>query len=112
MKNKGQALTEFIILLPILMLLITGMVDFGNILYQKYQLENNLDTVVEFYRNDHQGKISDYSNKEEILTTIDEQADVVTLHVSKKVRVYTPGLNRVLHSPYQIETKRVIVRES
>ncbi len=112
MKNKGQALTEFIILLPVLMLLITGMVDFGNILYQKYQLENHLDTVVLFYQNEEAAKISDYAKQENIVATIDETGEETTLKVSKKIQVYTPGLNRILNSPYPIETKRVILNES
>ena len=35
-KNKGQALVEFIIIIPVLLLLLMGMIDFGNIIHKKY----------------------------------------------------------------------------
>lgn len=111
MKNKGQALTEFIILLPLLMLLVTGMVDFGNVIYQKYKLENDLDAVVSFYEEDS-GRMSDYVNREKIKATIEEDDVTVTIRISKSVPIYTPGLNRILKSPYPIETQRVIYHES
>ena len=49
--NKGQALVEFIIILPVIILLIMCIVDFGNIISNKYKLENDLDTVVKLYEN-------------------------------------------------------------
>ena len=36
--NKGQALVEFIIILPIFLLLIISVIDFGNIISKKYFL--------------------------------------------------------------------------
>ena len=44
-KPSGQALVEFIIIVPILLLILMGIVDFGNIIYQKYRLEGSLDTL-------------------------------------------------------------------
>ena len=39
MKNsKGQALVEFIIVLPILLLIIMAIIDFGHIFTKKYSL--------------------------------------------------------------------------
>ena len=57
--NKGQALVEFIIVLPLLILIITAIVDMGNIFYQKYKLENDLDYVTDLYKN---GKVSDINS--------------------------------------------------
>ena len=48
--NKGQALVEFIIILPVALLLVLGVIDFGNIIYKKYTLENDLNTVVDLYQ--------------------------------------------------------------
>ncbi|MGM0379993.1 MAG: TadE/TadG family type IV pilus assembly protein [Bacillota bacterium] len=39
--NKGQAMIEMAIILPILLLLILGIFDFGRILYSQILLENN-----------------------------------------------------------------------
>ena len=47
--NKGQALVEFIMIIPIFIFILLAIVDFGNIIYQKYQLENNIDTIADMY---------------------------------------------------------------
>lgn len=39
--NKGQAMIEMAIILPILLLLVLGIFDFGRILYSQILLENN-----------------------------------------------------------------------
>ena len=43
LNKKGQALIEFIIILPIFLILVMGIFDFGNIMYQRYKLENSFD---------------------------------------------------------------------
>ena len=53
-KNRGQALVEFIIIVPILLLILLGIVDFGNIIYRKLALESTLDTVVDLYESNKQ----------------------------------------------------------
>lgn len=112
MKNKGQALAEFILLLPVLMLLVLGMIDFGNIIYQKYKLENDLDTVVNLYQNEQLDTMRSYLQTEGITASIDKEEGAATILVSKQVRVYTPGLNRIFENPYSLKTKRVIYHES
>lgn len=112
MKNKGQALTEFIILLPVLMLLIIGMVDFGNIIYQKYKLESDLDTIVELYQNDKIDRITLYAEKEGITSSLEENNEMTTISITKKVPIYTPGLNRVLKNPYLLTGRRMVYHES
>ena len=69
MKNKGQALVEFIIILPVLLLLILGAIDFGNILYKEYSLENDLDYVVELIRQNKTTEI-DYYVKQKGITSL------------------------------------------
>ena len=57
--NKGQALVEFIIILPVALLLVLGVIDFGNIIYKKYTVENDLDTVLDQYQNDQAQAMND-----------------------------------------------------
>ena len=40
MNKKGQALVEFILILPVFLLILFAIVDFGNLLVSKNQLEN------------------------------------------------------------------------
>ena len=42
MNKKGQALVEFILILPVLLLILMAMIDIGNIFLKKYELENSL----------------------------------------------------------------------
>lgn len=106
--NKGQALVEFIIILPVLMLIVLGMVDFGNIIYKKYTLEKDLDTIVDFYQGNRTQDMTDYVSNNQLTLNIDSSEEYVTIYLSERVSIHTPGLNRILNSPFKIETKRVI----
>lgn len=111
MKNKGQALVEFIIILPVLLLLILGAIDFGNILYKEYTLENDLDYVVELVRQNKMVEIDYYVKQKGITKEIETKNTTTTITLSKKIIVNTPGLNRILGKNYQIEARRVIANE-
>ena len=110
--NKVQALVEFIIILPVALLLVLGVIDFGNIIYKKYTLENDLDTVVDLYQNDQAQAMNDYVTKNNLSLNIDSGEEYVTVSISKRVRVYTPGLGQIINNPFSIETKRVIYNGS
>ena len=110
--NKGQALVEFIIILPVALLLVLGVIDFGNIIYKKYTLENDLDTLVDLYQNDQAQAMNDYVTKNNLSLNIDSGEEYVTVSISKRVRVYTPGLEQIINNPFSIETKRVIYNGS
>ena len=45
MNKKGQALVEFILILPVLLLIVMAIIDIGNIFLNKYDLNKDLDTV-------------------------------------------------------------------
>ena len=45
--NKGQALIEFILILPILLIITIGIFDLFNIQNKKYELANELDYISE-----------------------------------------------------------------
>ena len=61
--NKGQALVEFIIILPIFLLLIISVIDFGNIISKKYSLENDIDTIYDLYKNEEYQNIDEYAKE-------------------------------------------------
>ncbi|MCI8545511.1 MAG: hypothetical protein HFH09_04715 [Bacilli bacterium] len=111
MKNKGQALVEFIIILPVLLLLILGAIDFGNILYKEYTLENDLDYIVELVRQNKMTEVDYYVKQKELTKNIETKSTTTTITLSKKVVVNTPGLNRILGKNYQIKASRVISNE-
>ena len=55
--SKGQALVEFVIILPIILMILFIIIDFSNIFYQKNHLESTLNDVVEYKEN---GKSNSY----------------------------------------------------
>lgn len=112
MKNKGQALVEFIIILPIFIVMLLGIIDFGSIFYKKNYLENVLEEVTEMYKKEKSiEKIEEYLNdidsKISFLYEISDN-DSIDIKLEYSYVVITPGLNIILDNPYQIKVSRVI----
>lgn len=110
--NKGQALIEFVILIPVFMMLILGMLDLGNIMYHKYQLSNDLDYISDLYIENKENDISDYANKQDIKYQIKKNNNKVEIIVSDSIKINTPGLNVILGNYYNISVERMLYNES
>lgn len=109
--NKGQALIEFILILPILLILTIGIFDLFNIQNKKYELANDLDYISELYINNKENEIEEYLNKKEILLTKVQNENFLELTLTKKVNLITPGLNKILENPFTITVKRSVYNE-
>lgn len=107
MNRKGQALVEFVLILPIFIMLFFAVVDFGMILSKKNELENISVDVISMVRNGD--SISDiryiYSD-----VSIDVNSDdkYTKIKVYKKIDIITPGLNLILGDPYEVIIERTI----
>lgn len=108
MNNKGQALIEFVMIIPIFLFIALGMVDFGNILHQKYRLENDLDYIVDLYQENKQSDINNYVFKNKINVNYENSDEFVMIELSKKINITTPGLNLILKEPYYVTVERYI----
>lgn len=106
--NKGQALVEFILILPVFLLFILGTIDLGSIIYKRYQLENNMDYVVELYKNDKETMIEPYLQSNKITYQKEKQTNYVTFKLDKTTKIITPGLSKILGKNYKIEIERTI----
>lgn len=107
--NKGQALVEFVLVMPIFIFIIMDMVDLGNIIYKKYNLENTLDTVVELYEQGENQKMAAYAAVENIdLDITDAGDDLTKVSISKDINVITPGLNNILGKSYTLSVDRTV----
>lgn len=110
MNKKGQALVEFVIILPIFLLLVLGVIDIGQILYNRTKLEGVITDVISMYEKGI--SISDIKEEVEPLELkMEEDGDYLLFHLVKNVDIITPGLNLVLDDPYQIEVSRSISNE-
>lgn len=105
--NKGQALIEFVLLLPIIIFIIFGIIDFGIIFNEKNTLENNSLDIINLYNNGE--KIENikgiYKDKN---IKIEELENYYKISITKNINLITPGLDRIFGSPYQIKTERVV----
>lgn len=107
--KRGQALVEFVIILPIFILLVLGCIDIGRIMYTKMNLEEQMSDVVDYYKN---GKTI-----EEIKNKIDDDIDIkndneyTTILLTKKIDIITPGLQFLFDNPYLIKIERSILNE-
>ncbi len=109
LKNqKGQALIEFILVLPVLLLVLCALIDFGTIIYNKYTLENEMDYIVDLYKNDEKNRIITYSKEKEFKSEVTKANNEITFKITKNIKVSTPVLNKIIGNPYKIEINRVI----
>lgn len=106
--NRGQALVEFIIIIPILLWILFALVDFGNIIYQKYKLENDLDTIVEMYKNNSSSDIDNYLNSIKATISYDKNNKYTNIKIEKEININTIILNNIIGNKYKISTNKVI----
>ena len=109
--GKGQALIEFILILPILLILTIGIFDLFNMQNQKYELSNDLDYVSELYINGKQNEINEYLNNKNIVMEQKIDGTFIEIRLTKKVKLITPLLNKILSNPYEISVKRSVYYE-
>ncbi|GAA0182623.1 hypothetical protein SH2C18_49690 [Clostridium sediminicola] len=121
-KRKGQAMVELALVIPILLLILCAIIDFGRILYASIHL--NMITQ-EAVRMGGLGK-SDYEivefidqkvdlvDKDKIQTNITpsdlqrSSGDYVTLNITYEVKYITPIINIFIPTPFEINTQSTI----
>lgn len=108
-QNKGQALVEFVLILPIALLLIFSMIDLGRVLYEKNHLESMLNEVVIVYKDN--GKIDKNLLDDTVSSEVNKDGKYTSITLTKDVSLITPFSNLVFSNPYQIKTERVFIYE-
>lgn len=107
MNRKGQALVEFVLILPIFIMILFVIVDFGMIFNKKNELENISVDVVNMLNKDIplEEIKSEYVDIDIEISSDDKYKNVV---ISDKIDILTPGLNRILGNPYEVKVERKI----
>lgn len=110
MNRKGQALVEFVLILPVFIFLLFAVYDFGMIFNTKNKLENDSTDIALLYKN---GKSIDEIKNiyTDVIVNITRDNGYDNVIIKDNVKLITPGLNRVLGNPYQVEVKRYIPYE-
>lgn len=113
-KEKGQALIEFVLLLPIIIFLILAVIDIGRILYMKTWLESKMNDVVYIVNKDNQdtNELKNIlRNNEQVLVKIKNSNNKTEITLSTEISFLTPGFNLILDNPYDIKTKRIVIHD-
>lgn len=97
MNKKGQALLEFVIILPIFFIIVLFLLDFSNIFYNKIYLENQLNNYV----NDN--KVNNDINYKKNITR-----EYIEITLSKDLKLLNPILKEILTNPYNISTSVIL----
>lgn len=108
MGRKGQALIEFVLILPVFLMILMAIVDFGNLLYSKNELQNQSTDIIRMIQNnDELDEISQVYPEVDIkMESYKEDYQKVIL--ASKVDLITPFLDRILGNPCQVDVERVI----
>lgn len=112
MNKKGQALIEFILIMPVLMIILMSLIDVGNIFIKKYELNSNLQTLeIMYQKNDTQNIILFISNNDLLLDeNIDN--DLITISLKKQIKINAPILSNILGKTYTVEANKTFYKEN
>ena len=111
MNRKGQALVEFILILPVFLLILFAIVDFGNLLYNRNHLENISTDIILMIKN---GKTTEEVAKEYKDLRIEKntvEEDYYKIILKKEIDIITPFLDKVLGDPCIIKAERIIPKD-
>ena len=115
MNKKGQALVEFVIILPVFVMLLLCGIDIGKIMYNQNNLESIMDEVVTDYSSnksyDEIAKKVSLNNSDVELKVSNSNNEYVVFKLEKEMDIITPGLNLILGDDYKVEVNRVIPYE-
>jgi len=114
--RKGQALIEFVLILPILIMLIFAVIDFGNIFVNKNELESALGLInnsnVEYSNYDYIYNLVNKNRTKKIDVSLEIMEDnYIKIVLTRKIDIITPGLNLIIDDPYVVSTFRVVKYE-
>ena len=107
MNNKGQVLIEFVLILPIFILILFAVIDFGIIFNKKSNLENDSVDIINLYKNGTTfSEIEDLYDDNKI--EVSNDGEYYKFTISTSINLITPGLNRILGEPYVIYVERIV----
>ena len=116
MKNKkGQALVEFVIILPIFIFMLLSIIDIGKVIYFQNQLVSELYDVVELYKNQktYEEILNELNLQDEGVTLEIKNQDneIITFYLKRDVEIITPGLNVIFDNPHTVTVERALSYE-
>ena len=111
MNRRGQALVEFVLILPVFLLILFTIVDFGNFLSTKNQLETESTDIVLLLRN---GKSAEEVAKSYSKIKIEEsvfEEKYNKIKISENITLINPLLYKILGNPCIVGVERIVPRD-
>lgn len=108
-KNSGQALVEFVIILPIILVILLYIFEFGKITLKKYELESNMELITELYKDKKTDELNNFVNSNNIIISYSKNNDLTTITIKKNIKTNMPLINKILGN--NIETRRTIYEQ-
>ena len=111
MNRRGQALVEFVLILPVFLLILFTIVDFGNFLAKKNQLETESTDIVLLLKN---GKSAEEVAKSYSKIKIEEsvfEEKYNKIKISENITLINPLLYKILGNPCIVEVERIVPRD-
>lgn len=109
--KKGQALVEFVLLLPVIVFVLFIVFDFASVFYKKNHLEGIIDDVVMMFENDSTiNQIENYLD-DNINYTYKIENNTATIKLEEAIDFVTPFADVFFKDGFKISTKRVILYE-
>ena len=112
MNKKGQALVEFILVLPVIVLLIFALFDIGRIIMAKNHLENKMTECIDLASSGESIEgINNYlsHDKEYKYSFSIVDGEYRMYHLETSVKLITPGMKRILNNPYKVTLERRVI---
>lgn len=107
MNKKGQALVEFVLILPIFLFILLTIYDFGMIFNKKNDLEGKSNDIITMYKN---GKSLEELNDiyDDISISINLVDDYNEVVIESSLKMMTPLLKYIFGDPYVIKIERYV----
>ena len=125
MNNKGQTLVIFVLILPLILLIISILFSYGNLLLTKKQIENNIVYTINYYF-DYEYENRNESNMEEIKSKlkyiieknikydnliIEIKDDSIDISIEKQINNFFVNKNIIInYYGYLFNSEKVIKR--
>lgn len=109
--RRGQALIEFILILPVFLIILFTIVDFGRYWYTKNHLENVSTDVILLLKN---GKNIEEVSIEYSDIEIEKNMsgeDYYGIQFIQEIELITPFLDKILGNPCEVMVERKIPRD-
>ncbi len=108
MNKRGQALVEFILILPVLLIILMSLIDVGNIFMNKYELNKDLETITTIYENRDKKEVLAYAAVEGIEFSESLNNHLTILTLKKEIDINAPILSNIIGKKYIVEASRAI----